>query len=166
MNVTVSPLDFAGKILEHSDEISDKLDLLRLQKFPPNAQKTLREFPLSEAAALLDISTSYLKKLHLGEKGIEPSTITAVGRRLYSLEKINELRAAINRTPHRRPGEKLQVVAVVNFKGGSGKTTTASHLAQYLSLKGLRVLAVDLDPQASLTSMYGIQPELDNKPSL
>ena len=57
--------------------------------------------------------------------------------------------------PHRRQGEKLQVVAVVNFKGGSGKTTTAAHLAQYFALTGHRVLAIDLDPQASLSALHG-----------
>jgi chromosome partitioning protein len=55
---------------------------------------------------------------------------------------------------------------VVNFKGGSGKTTTAAHLAQYLALTGHRVLAVDLDPQASLSSLHGFQPELDQVASL
>ena len=64
----------------------------------------------------------------------------------------------------RREGEKLQVVAVVNFKGGSGKTTTAAHLSQYLALQGYRVLAVDLDPQASLTALHGFQPEFDVGP--
>lgn len=166
MNVT-PPVeqDFAETILEHSGEISAKLDLLRNQRFPPNAQKGLREFSISEVAGLLEISTSYLKKLHLGEKGIEPSTVTARGHRFYTLDKINELREVINRVPHRRGDEKLQVIAVVNFKGGSGKTTTSAHLAQYLALKGYRVLAVDLDPQASLTALFGLQPEMDNKPS-
>ena len=68
--------------------------------------------------------------------------------------------------PRRRQGEKLQVISVVNFKGGSGKTTTAAHLAQYLALTGHRVLAIDLDPQASLSALHGIQPELDKNPSL
>jgi chromosome partitioning protein len=62
---------------------------------------------------------------------------------------------------HRRGVDKLVVVAVVNFKGGSGKTTTAAHLAQFLALQGYRVLAVDLDPQASLTALHGFQPEFD-----
>ena len=39
------------------------------------------------------------------------------------------------------------IVAVTNFKGGAAKTTTAVHLAQYLALRGYRVLAVDLDSQ-------------------
>ena len=49
----------------------------------------------------------------------------------------------------------------MNFKGGSGKTTTAAHLAQYLAFRGYRVLAIDLDPQASLSTLLGHQPELD-----
>jgi chromosome partitioning protein len=158
-------LDFVGKILAHSSEISTTLDMLRTQRFPPNAQKTLREFGLTEAASLLNVSSSYLKKLER-DKGVRPTSVTAAGRRSYSLGKILEIQEVINRVPHRRLHEKMQVVAVVNFKGGSAKTTTAAHLAQYLAMKGHRVLAIDLDPQASLTSMYGIQPELDDKPSL
>ena len=55
----------------------------------------------------------------------------------------------------------MQTIACVNFKGGSAKTTTSLYLAQFLALRGYRVLALDLDPQASLTSMFGIQPEFD-----
>jgi len=53
----------------------------------------------------------------------------------------------------------------MNFKGGSGKTTTAAHLSQYLALHGYRVLAIDLDPQASLSALFGSQPELDVGPN-
>lgn len=53
----------------------------------------------------------------------------------------------------------------MNFKGGSGKTTTAAHLAQFLALRGYRVLAIDLDPQASLSALFGHQPELDVGPN-
>jgi chromosome partitioning protein len=63
--------------------------------------------------------------------------------------------------PHRRPGEVLQTIACTNFKGGSAKTTTSIYLAQFLALRGYRVLAVDLDPQASLTAMLGVQPEFE-----
>ncbi len=168
MNVKRAMLDtvpsFADIILEQGGEISSKLDMLRMEKFPPNAQKTLRLFPLAEVAQFVGVSPSYLKKLHLQGKGGEPYT-TSTGRRYYTAAQIDELRALLDRVPHRRAGEKLQVIAVVNFKGGSGKTTTSAHLAQYLALSGYRVLAIDLDPQASLTALYGIQPELDEKPS-
>ncbi len=169
-----APLHFEDQILEQGDLISKKLHLLSVQRFPPNAKKTLRSFSLSEVASYVGVSQSTLKKLHLEGKGPSPQTSSS-GRRSYTAEQMLELRQYLDAhgrsesrmyVPHRRPDEKLQVIAVVNFKGGSGKTTTAAHLAQYLALTGHRVLAVDLDPQASLSSLHGFQPELDQVPSI
>lgn len=50
-----------------------------------------------------------------------------------------------------------RTVAVVNQKGGSGKTTTVVNLAAALAEKGRRVLVVDLDPQASASSWLGVR---------
>ena len=49
-----------------------------------------------------------------------------------------------------------QTIAVVNQKGGVGKTTTAVNLAAALKERGLRVLVCDFDPQANATSGFGI----------
>ncbi len=176
MNIatTAKKASFDDTILAQGREISRKLNMLRMETFPPNARKTLRQFSLAEAAYFLGVSTSNLKKLHLEGKGVEP-TIHTGGRRSYSAEQIMQLRHWLDRNgradvkkyvPHRRGDEKLQVIGVVNFKGGSGKTTTAAHLAQHMALTGHRVLALDLDPQASLSALYGIQPELDQNPSI
>jgi chromosome partitioning protein len=48
-------------------------------------------------------------------------------------------------------------IAITNQKGGSGKTTTAVNLAAALGERDRRVLVVDLDPQASASSWYGIK---------
>ena len=59
------------------------------------------------------------------------------------------------------PGQRSICIAVANFKGGVSKTTSAMVLAQGLSLRGHRVLAIDIDPQGSLTTLHGILPETE-----
>lgn len=53
----------------------------------------------------------------------------------------------------------MKIWAVANQKGGVGKTTTAVSLAGHLTTKGSRVLLVDMDPQGSLTSYFGFDPD-------
>lgn len=174
MAINIEATDFDQEILQQGELISDNLNMLRLEQYSPNGEKGLRSFSLAEVADYLGVTQNHIKKLHLEGKGPVPAT-TSSGRRTYTAEQMLELRHFLDKNgrsdfkryvPHRRAGEPLQIVSVVNFKGGSGKTTTTAHLAQYLALTGHRVLAIDLDPQASLTSLHGIQPELDKNPSL
>ncbi len=155
-------------IIAQAHELSDKLKQHRLEMFPPTAQKTLRQFQLSEAARFLGVTSGYLRNLSLEGKGPLPQ-VTSSGRRSYNADQLLEMRTYLEHNgrggqryvPRRRGTEHLQVIAVVNFKGGSGKTTTTAHMAQHLALTGHRVLAVDLDPQASLSAIHGFQPEFD-----
>ena len=57
--------------------------------------------------------------------------------------------------PWRPQGLPAKVVAVANFKGGVGKTSTAAHLAMSAALDGYKVLVIDLDSQGSMTSIMG-----------
>jgi chromosome partitioning protein len=154
----------------HAQLLSSQLQALSEAMFPPTSHKSLRRFTSGEAARLMGVSDSTLRKMTLAGEGPQPET-SANGRRHYTLGQINEIRSylangvrgreAIEFVPHRRDGEHLQVLAVTNFKGGSGKTTTSAHLAQFLALQGYRVLAIDLDPQASLSALLGVMPETD-----
>lgn len=160
-----APKSLTRLIEGDADILSAQLQQLRMRAFPPTAQKELRRFMAGEAAMLIGISDAYLRTLVLD--GVIPEAEkNSAGRRLYSLEQIHAIREHLGKSKKtylrtREEGQHLQVLAVTNFKGGSGKTTTSAHLAQYLALRGYRVLAVDLDPQASLSALFGIQPEFD-----
>lgn len=157
-------------IEQHGERLRKELHAHHRSIFPPEAQKTIRNFSASETAQLLGIAEGYLRQI-AGERG-QPSG-PKNGRRAYSVKDIGELRQQLDQgsrgarryLPHRREGEHLQVITVMNFKGGSAKTTTTAHLAEWLALHGYRTLAIDLDPQASLSTLFGLQPELDVGPN-
>ena len=158
------PAELKRLIQQHGDSLSRQLQAHHRTIFPPEAEKTIRNFSSAEVAKLLGIAEGYLRQL--GAEHVQP---TKGNRRVYSVNDIAKIRAQLDQgargdrryVPHRRAGEHLQVITVMNFKGGSGKTTTSAHLAQFLALHGYRTLVIDLDPQASLSALLGQQPELD-----
>lgn len=80
------------------------------------------------------------------------------GRRQWTLAEARQWIKHSGRPFIRPPGVPGAVITTANFKGGVGKTVTSVTLAQGLSLMGYKVLAIDVDPQGSLTSLFGILP--------
>ncbi len=88
---------------------------------------------------------------------------TEGGAKWFTLDEVLRLRAhfaaegskAKEYIPWRPEGLPAKIVAVANFKGGVGKTSTAAHLAMSAALDGYRVLMIDLDSQGSMTSIFG-----------
>ena len=88
---------------------------------------------------------------------------TEGGAKWFSLDEVLRLRAFFaaegakkkDYLPYRPAGLPAKMVAVANFKGGVGKTSTCAHLAMSAALDGYRVLVIDLDAQGSMTSIFG-----------
>jgi chromosome partitioning protein len=128
----------------------------------PDKRKRLRSFSVHEVASLLDI-----ERMDLLEACGQTDQGRFQPRTLLSFTDIETARLALAKgaTDHRfQPqrsaarDEAVAIVAFANFKGGSGKTTSAVHFAQHLALTGYRVLIVDLDSQGSATALFGIDP--------
>jgi len=88
---------------------------------------------------------------------------TEGGAKWFTLDEVLRLRGhfaaegsrAKEYAPYRPEGLPAKMVAVANFKGGVGKTSTAAHLAMSAALDGYKVLVIDLDSQGSMTSIFG-----------
>ncbi|CUH82499.1 plasmid partitioning protein RepA [Tropicibacter naphthalenivorans] len=156
------------RVRQNAENLASALEDHMHTVFAPDARKELRLFSAGEAAELLGISASFLRKLHFDGK-IADVHMTPGGRRHYSASDLLEIRQTLEASAKtkgaylkgRREGDSVQVLSFLNFKGGSGKTTSSIHNAQRLALKGYRVLCVDIDPQASLTTLFGYRPEYD-----
>ncbi|MCQ4159253.1 AAA family ATPase [Roseomonas sp. GC11] len=129
----------------------------------PEKRKRLRSFSVQEAAALLGTTPRQLRQA----AGLAPEGKGIAPRARLDFPELQAARAALGRMPRRDParGEALATVVFTNFKGGSAKTTSSVHCAQYLALQGFRVLLVDLDSQASSTAQFGLDPATEVKAS-
>lgn len=136
--------------------------------FKPEDRKILDiTFGPTAAAELVGRTPEALAKAEKEGRLPQPNQLSN-GRRYYTLENLTQIREALNIRVGKAPKEDAVTVAVQNFKGGVGKSTITKHFADFLALRGYRVLVIDCDPQASTTTMFDIQPEtlIDDKQSL
>lgn len=140
------------------------LQALKKQSFAPDSEKRLdRRFNQAQAAKMIDVTPQGLRKAEIEGRLPDPNKDEGSNRKFYTLEQINQARDHFRTRPGRRKGDSTLVQAVINFKGGVFKTTIALHEAQYLALKGYRVLLIDADSQASSTRFFVFNPDDSNK---
>jgi chromosome partitioning protein len=131
--------------------------------------KALRRFSTWEIARyLIPVAPAHFRRVLRANPDLPQGRAeTEGGAKWFSLDEVLRLRAhfaaegsrAKEYRPYRPPALPAKVVAVANFKGGVGKTSTAAHLAMAAALDGYRVLVVDLDSQGSMTSLFGGRAE-------
>ena len=128
---------------------------LRARGHHGEAGKTLRLFSTWEITKyLIPVATPHFRRVIKANPDL-PQGIseTEGGAKWFTLDEVLRLRAFFAQTgrrgkdylPYRPQGLPAKIVAVANFKGGVGKTSTAAHLAMSAALDGYKVLVVDLD---------------------
>lgn len=118
-------------------------------------------FSITEAAALVGRTPAAIRDAEKDGRLPEAPRTETQRRVGYTLAQVNEMRAVFGTRPWRAATDPCAVIAVQNFKGGVGKSTTSVHLAQYLAIQGYRVCLIDCDSQASSTTLFGFVPDLD-----
>ena len=128
-------------------------------------RKQLRLFSTWEITKyLIPVATPHFRRVHKANPDLpQGRSETEGGAKWFSLDEVLRLRAHFGAEgsktkeylPYRPKDQPAKMVAVANFKGGVGKTSTAAHLAMSAALDGYRVLVIDLDSQGSMTSIFG-----------
>ncbi len=127
--------------------------------------KTLRRFSTWEITRyLIPVAQAHFRRVLKQNPDLpQGQTETEGGAKWFTLDEVLRLRAFFaaegargrDYLPYRPEGLPAKIMAVANFKGGVGKTSTAAHLAMSAALDGYKVLVIDLDSQGSMTSIFG-----------
>ncbi|MEL6959807.1 MAG: AAA family ATPase [Pseudomonadota bacterium] len=153
--------------LQELDQIANRattvISRLRDRLYAPGSEKQLQlRFNVRAAADMVGRSDKLIRDAEADGRLPAPEKDPVTGRRVgYSLPDVNRMRQVFGTLPHRADTDPATVLAVQNFKGGVGKSTLVCHLAQFLALKGYRVCVIDCDSQASTTSIFGLNPDID-----
>lgn len=139
---------------------SNLIDYLRSKTLIPDRSKQTPILSGEKVAALCGLTKSQMA--YRIKQGAPAGVVSARGGRREFTVAEAQAWARVERAKKLRPANtSAAVVAIAFFKGGVGKTTTTMTLAQGLSLLGHRVLCIDLDPQGSLSTLHGLQPDAD-----
>lgn len=124
-------------------------------------QRGLPDFGIEKAAEIIGCTSQHLRDKEGDGTLPQPRTarVGSLDRRVYNYNEMSQIRRLLKRDAN-RPASCARLI-FSNLKGGVGKTSHALHLSHYAAREGFRVLVVDLDPQATLTTAFGLVPGLN-----
>jgi chromosome partitioning protein len=145
-------------MLELTEKANRSMDAVRTDMLEPHPRKVAPVFTGAQVARMAGIEPKQMS--YLARRGDLPAGAHSSNgaRRNFDLSEAREYVRKLSGIPVRPAGARAAVLSIVNFKGGSTKTSTTFNLGQGLTLRGRRVLLVDLDAQASSTTLTGIIP--------
>lgn len=154
----------SGDLAEMAAAYARGRDDLTSRGLSAEGKKTLRLFSTWEITRyLIPVAQAHFRRVLKQNSDLpQGRSETEGGAKWFSLDEVLRLRAHFAEggskskeyKPYRPEGLPAKLVAVANFKGGVGKTSTAAHLAMSSALDGYKVLIIDLDSQGSMTSIF------------
>ena len=135
---------------------------IRAAMLQPTEKKAAPTMGAAQLAELCGVDKS--KIAYRLNRGDLPEGSMHGNRREWSMADAREWIRDLRSQYLRPDGAAGTTITVANFKGGVAKTTTAVTLAQGLAMRGHRVLLVDLDPQGSATTLFGVLPDAEVDP--
>lgn len=149
-------LEDLERVAENAAHVLEQVHQVMSQ---PHPMKTAPVFNSPYIADLIRVDRTQIP--YLTTKHNLPAGVKVAGSkaREYSLEDVITWSTALGNRPARLAGQLGRAIATVNYKGGVAKTSTTVALAQGLTLRGQKVLIVDVDPQGTATQLCGINPE-------
>ena len=161
----LGPPTSAADFQQISNACAKGMSDLTARGLTEEGRKSLRLFSTWEITKyLIPVAQAHFRRVLKANPDLpQGHSETAGGAKWFALDEVLRLRAhfaaegskAKEYLPYRPKGLPAKMVAVANFKGGVGKTSTAAHLAMSAALDGYKVLVIDLDSQGSMTSIFG-----------
>lgn len=148
-------LSFVGQVMDglHATQIPTQIETIQ--------SRVRKRYNLTQCAKFIGVGLQYLSSMAKDPNFPEGEQ---VGReRVFTVNDLFRIRALLAKNAkrpydylHWRQGdEPLRIVSFASQKGGTGKSITSAHFAQYLALHfGMRVGVIDADPQATLTLYF------------
>lgn len=154
----------SGTLEQFLNDLARGLDktMVSVNKDLTLRSRVKRKWSMKQCTRFLGVSVQYLTKFARTTEGFPEGEY--VGReRVFTLEDLMQIRALLAAAAKRptdylawrTPDEPLPVISFASQKGGTAKSLTAAHFAQYLSLHyGMRVGVMDADPQSTITLYF------------
>ena len=142
-----------------AQKIADMMEHIRAAMLAPTQQKVAPSLSALQLAELCGVDKA--KIAYRLTRGDLPVGSIQGNRREWSMAQAQQWARDLRSTHLRPPNAAGVTITVANFKGGVAKTTSAVTLAQGLSMRGHKVLLLDLDPQGSATTLFGVLPDAE-----
>jgi len=159
----IRPQITLAAIHQQAEEAAEMLSSIRSAMLAPMVRKAAPTFSADQVATMCEATSrgSFAHRV-ASRKDMPSGTLVSNGRkRIFELAETRQWVRDYRKEMLRPEGAEAITISIANFKGGTTKTTTAMTLAQGLTLMGHNVLVIDTDPQASLTTLFGILPDVE-----